>query len=128
MPIIYPDTSEAIEFGPLPVGVYDATIVSVGSGVSKSGNPKLDVQLSIGRPDGSTAQRTVSLVYTGKGARLFDQMLRSAGFGAEADQFKSGQATPFNTDDLIGQSVRVRIVHRTGDDGVVRDQVDQFVY
>lgn len=109
MPILRPDLSEVKEFKAIrPAGTYRADIKNVTAGMSKTGNPKIVVDLDID-VNGEIYKREAHLVISGKGAFNFEQLLRATGFGAVADAYKStdGPKPDFDSDNLIGKSVIV---------------------
>lgn len=110
-PIINPDTSEAIDFGAIPEGVYKAKITKVEAGVSEKGNPKIVVYFDVEQAPHNIKERRSHLVTSGAGSMGFDQLLRATGFSEQADAYRDpAVANPdFDTDWLIGQELNVSI-------------------
>lgn len=112
MPMITPDTSDALDMSPIPPGTYLAKVTNAETGISKAQNPKVVVHLDITVPGRrNVMKRQAHLAIAGQGSGGFDQMLRASGFEALAEQYRDPQAPnpPFNTDDLIGKEFNVVI-------------------
>lgn len=125
MPIINPDTRDMVEIKPLDPGQYRARVLSCTPGTSKAGNPKIDVKFELSGPDGAVIPRTASLATSGKGTQGFDHFLRACGFDDLADQYRAGQAAPFDTDSVTGVEVIVHVVPNMYE-GKLRDQIDDY--
>lgn len=110
-PIINPDTSEAVDFGPIPEGPYPAKITKVEAGVSEKGNAKIIVYLDVRQNATTTKERKSHLVTSGMGAMQFDQLLRATGFSEQADAYRDPSVPnpDFDTDWLVGQELIVSI-------------------
>lgn len=128
MPVIQPDTSAQVDMSPIEPGTYRAKIVSVDAGVSKAGNPKIDVHLEV-TANGKVRPRTASLVTSGEGSWGFDQLLRATKFTQLADQYKDPSVNPkpgFDTDKLVGQEVNVVITEDVWQ-GNKRDKITGYL-
>lgn len=127
MPIINPDTSNALEMGAIAPGTYPAEIAAVEFKSSKAGNPMIVVDFSVD-VEGTKRPRKGYLVITGEGANGFDQLLRATGFEKIADQYKSktGAKPSFDTDQLIGQHLNV-VIEPNLYQGEMRDQIKSFL-
>jgi hypothetical protein len=115
MPIIQPDTSEALDLSPIPEGTHKAVIKECPAQLSKEKKtpmivPKFEITVA-GRE--KPAIRKSFLVTTGEGAGGFDMLLRACHFDELADQYKDPAVNPkppFDTDQLIGQELDLVIV------------------
>lgn len=128
MPIINPDTSEAVDMSAIEPGTYPAKIVEVASQVSKQGNPMIVPKFQV-TVDGKRRIRKSYLVITGEGAYGFDQLLRATGFSDIADQYKNPSVNPkppFDTDSLIGQELMVKIDSEMYENEL-RDQIKGYL-
>lgn len=128
MPLIQPDTSEALDQGPIDPGTYKAKIVEAVPGVSKGkGNPIVTTKFHVD-VEGKTRTRTAWLVTSGEASFQFDQLLRCTGFEAQADAFKAkgGDKPPFDTDWLVGQEVNV-VIAADEYQGQLRDKIQSFL-
>lgn len=105
MPIINPDLSQT---GPIKPGTYRSKILEVGFETSKKQNPMVVVKHELD-VDGEKVPRTGYHVITGKGAFMFDQLLRATGFADLANAYadKDQPNPPFDTDNLVGQELFV---------------------
>ncbi len=128
MPIINPDTSQALDMSPIEPGTYAAKIVDVESKLSQAGNPMIVVKTEV-MVDGKVRVRNAFLVITGQGSYAFDQLLRATGFEALADQYKDPeQENPdFDTDNLIGQEVQVVIDQGLDQNKNLRDNIKTWL-
>ena len=126
MPIIQPDTSLAQDMGAIEPGTYPGKILEVEYKTSSKGSPMIvpKVEVNVG---GKMRTRTAYVVVTGAGAYGFDQLLRACGFEDIADQYRDpSQANPpFDTDQLIGQEVQVRIDNELYN-GNMRDSIKSW--
>jgi len=127
MPIINPDTSEAMDMSPIEPGTYSATVRQVDFKLSKEKKtpmivPKFEVMV-----EGKPRSRNANLVISGPGSSGFDQLLRATGFVELADQYKDpNQPNPdFDTDSLIGIELQVRIDQELYE-GEMRDNIKSF--
>ena len=107
MPLINPDLSQT---GPLEPGTYRSKILEVGFETSSKGNPMIVVKHSLTTPTGEVP-RTGYHAITGKGAFMFDQILRAVGFQSEADAYQNPSAAnpAFDTDRLVGMELLVQV-------------------
>lgn len=108
MPMIQPDLSDV---GPIEAGTYKARIDSVTPGISKAGNPKLDIQFSISTGGEKPKVRKVGMPYSGAGAFGFAALLRACNMDELANAYQSKDAVkpPFDTDSLVGQELMVTV-------------------
>lgn len=130
MPIINPDTTEAIEMGPIEPGTYPAEIKAVDFQMSKNGNPMIVTSFDVTVEQGKKPRpRKAWIVITGPGSYNFDQLLRATGFDSLADQYKDPeQANPeFDTDNLIGQHLQLVIDNRLDEQGNKRDEIKAYM-
>lgn len=127
MPVIQPDTSAALEMGAIEPGTYPGKITSVDFQLSSKGNQMVvpTVEVTV---DGKPRSRKAYLVISGEGSYGFDQLLRAAGFEAQADQYRDPQQEnpPFDTDSLIGQEVNV-VIDVELYKGQKRDNIKSFL-
>src|SRR5437867_4389910 len=93
MPLISPDTSDALDMAPLAPGTYKAKIIDVEVKSSKAGNPMIVPKFEL-VVDGKRRVRNAFLVINGEGAYGFDQLLRACKFGAVADAYKDKSVQP----------------------------------
>lgn len=128
MPVVNPDTSQAVEMTAIPPGTYQAKIVDCTFETSKSGGnpmivPKFEVMV-----DGKVRTRKAYLVITGEGAYGFDSLLRATGFTDIADQFKveGGEKPGFDTDQLIGQEVNL-VIEADTYNNQLRDKIKSYL-
>lgn len=128
MPVIQPDTSEMEDLSPINPGTYQAEIISTDVQNSKEkGNPMCVPTFKVAVPDREKpATRKAYLPISGAGSFNFDQLLRAAGFQAEADEIKSGAKRPFDTDVLVGKRVNVVITENLYN-GQKRDQISSYL-
>lgn len=134
MPILMPDTSEAMDFDPSEPGTYLATIVKVDPVVGKEkGTKGIEPTFEFMAPlEGTDKQRKVQrkswLAIEGKGSSGFDQLLRATNNGDLADKIKENPgAVPFDTDDILNKQVNVILatgIFRPKDGGQERKQDD----
>ncbi|CAB4165415.1 Protein of unknown function DUF669 [uncultured Caudovirales phage] len=128
MPVIYPDTTQMVEMGPIEPGTYPATITAVEGKTSKEkGTPMIVCDFDIVVGD-ATRKRKSYIVISGAGAFSFDQILRATGFENVAEQIKNGEKVPFDTDAMIGQELLVVIdkeVRR--DNGELSDKIKTYM-
>ena len=122
MPIINPDTSDAIQIDRNPiVGTHKAKVVKATPKTSKAGNPMVEIEFGVsvaGRQ--GEAPRTAWLVTTGKGSWNFDQFLRAIHMDKTADAAKAGQKPQIDTDSFIGQELMLNFeerLYKEGDEG-----------
>lgn len=108
MPIIQPDTTQAIEFTPIPAGTYPGKVVDVEYKTSKNNNPMVVVSFDV-TVEGKTRKKKSWIVITGEGSYNFDQLLRATGFEEVATRLKAGEKIPFDTDSLVGQELNLVI-------------------
>ena len=107
MPLIQPDFSDLDK--PIEPGTYTASITDVDVVVSKAGNPGIKPTLEI-NDNGTTRTRANTWVsVTGKGAFMFERLLRAAGFDDEANRIMAGERIEFDTDKLIGHEILVNV-------------------
>lgn len=127
MPIINPDTSAAVDMGPIEPGTYKAKITAVTVEMSKKGNPMVvpsfDVMVS-----GKPKPRKAYLVISGEGSGGFDQLLRATGNVGLAESYKDPQQSnpDFDTDTLIGMELDV-VIESNLYEGQKRDQIRTFL-
>ena len=126
MPIMEPDTSEVKTMLPLDAGVYKAKVVAVDFKTSKAGNPMIVPEFEIADPEGVLRKRSSYLVIKGEAAFGFDSFLRAVGMQDTADQIKSGEKIPIDTDIFIGLELNVQIENDTYN-GRITDQVKGFL-
>jgi hypothetical protein len=115
MPLIQPDTSEAVDLSPIPEGTYAAKVTEAPPQISKEKKtpmivPKFAIEVP-GREKPAT--RKAFLPVSGEGSSGFDMLLRACHFDELADQYKDKNVNPkppFDTDQLIGQELMVIIV------------------
>jgi len=127
MPIIYPNTSDMVDFSPIEPGPYRAKIAEVEVTTSKKSGHGMLVVKCLVDVGGREYTRSAYVMTEGKGAGNFDQLLRACNFGSQADAIKAGGEVPFDTDDLIGQDVVVLIKHELDQNGQTRDRIDSFI-
>lgn len=128
MPIIQPDTSAAVNMGPIEPGTYKAKITAVGYKTSKEkGTPMIVPEFEV-NVNGEIRPRSAHLVITGKGAMGFDQLLRATGFDDVADKYRdpSQDNPPFDTDSLVGQELEV-IIENEMYEGKKQDRIQGFM-
>lgn len=115
MPMIQPDLSDV---GPIEAGTYKARIDSCAPGVSKAGNPKLDIQFSIFTGGEKPKTRKIGMPYSGAGAFGFASLLRACHMAelANAYQSKDDVKPAFDTDSLVGQELMVTVEADTWND------------
>jgi len=123
--MIQPDLSDV---GPIEPGTYKARIDKVDTGVSKSGNPKLDIQFSVFAGGERPKTRKVSMPYTGGGAFGFAGLLRACHFNELADAYtkKDGAKPPFDTDSLVSQELMV-VVEADTYNGQMTDKIVSYL-
>lgn len=115
MPVIQPDTSEALDMSPIEPGTYKAKVTEVKTQNSKGSGGKQSVPMIVPKfnvtVDGKDRARISYLVIQGPGSGGFDQLLRACHMDELADQYKDpGQPNPpFDTDTLINQELNVVI-------------------
>lgn len=129
MPIIQPDTSEAVNMGPIEPGTYRAKIVDVPYQLSKKNNPMIVPKFEISVGDEKPRVRQAFLVISGPGSFNFDQLLRACHFDELADQYKDPSVPnpDFDTDTLVGQELQVVIDSRLDDGNNLRDDIKGFL-
>jgi len=127
MPMIQPDTSAATEMQAIAPGTYAGKILKVDYGMSAKGNPMLTITYEL-QVDGKARVRKGYHVITGEGAYGFDNLLRSTGFDAIADQYKAkdGEKPSFDTDDLIGKELQI-VIDSQLYNNELRDQIKSFL-
>lgn len=127
MPLITPDTSQALEMGAIEPGTYPSKIVSVDFGKSKSGNDMVTVGHEI-TVEGKVRTRKGYHVISGEGSFAFDQLLRATGFADLADAYKdpSQDNPPFDTDNLLGQELLV-VIDSQMYNNEKRDQIKTYL-
>lgn len=125
MPVITPDLSEVSSLEPIQPGTYAGEIKSLVAKQSKAGNDMLEGKADI-EVDGTSRTRTFWLTFRGKGAYNFEALLRACGFNQEADDFKSGKGSSFDTDALVGQRVNFVIENDTYN-GNPTDKIKTFM-
>lgn len=125
MPLIAPDTSQAIDMTPILPGTYRARVQEIGFELSKKGNPMVVVKFGV-TVDDKVRSRNSYLVITGEGAGGFDQLLRSCHFVTEADAYRAGGKEPFDTDKLLGQELLV-VIDTQQYEGSPRDFIKTFL-
>ena len=127
MALIDPDTSEMVDFKPLEPGTYRARIISAVPKKSQKGNPMVEVTLKVQNGDKEITRKAWPLL-KGPGAFMFDQLLRASGHEAVADQIKvPGSGVQFDTDELQGVELQVRVENELDDKDSVRDAIKGFL-
>lgn len=116
MPILKPDTSEAIEMTPIEAGTYKSKIIEAPIQQSKGEGGKAKLWMVVPKfevlVNGKERTRKTYLVTEGEGAGGFDQLLRAVNMDELADQYKDPNVQPkpeFDTDTLIGQELNLII-------------------
>lgn len=129
MPIIQPDTSGAIDMGPIEPGTYPAKIVDVPFQMSAKNNPMIVPKFEINVDGKKPRVRQAFLVISGPGSFNFDQLLRACHFDELADKYKDPNvANPdFDTDQLVGQELQVIIDSRLDEKNNLRDDIKGFL-
>lgn len=127
MPLINPDTSQALEMGAIEPGTYPGKITAVDYGKSKSGNNMITVSIEV-MVEGKPRPRKAYHVISGEGSYGFDQLLRATGFADLADAYKdpTQENPPFDTDSLLGQEFMV-VVDSQIYNGEKRDQIKTYL-
>lgn len=130
MPIIKPDTSNAVSMENIEEGTYPAQIESVEFKTSGKGNPMIVPSFNI-TVGGNVRKRKAYLVINGEGAYGFEQLLRACHFDELADAYgdksiAAADKPDFNTDDLVGQTLNVIIGHQLYN-GEMRDYVKSYL-
>lgn len=115
MPLIQPDTSDAVDISPIDGGQYKATIKEAVPEISKEKKtPMIVAKFAIEVPGREKPATRKSYIPTsGEGASGFDMLLRACHFDELAEQYKDKNVNPkplFDTDQLIGQELLVQIV------------------
>lgn len=127
MALINPDTSEMQEFKPLEPNTYPARIISAVPKKSKKGNPMLEVTFKV-QSEGKEITRKAWPMTSGAGAFGFDQLLRACGFDAVAEQIKTpGSGVQFDSDELVGKEIQVRVDNELDDNNQVRDTIKGYL-
>lgn len=127
MALISPDTSEMIEMKPLEPGTYNASIISATPKKSKKGNPMVEVKFKVQNGD-KEVTRLAWPMTSGAGAFGFDQLLRASGFDSIADQIKiPGSGVQFDTDELVGVALKIRVENELDDSDNVRDVIKGYL-
>lgn len=126
MPRVIFDFTEAKEFSrdPVPSGLYKATIDATYARDIKKGKDKGTPYVTLGFVIVEPAEYEGRVVFNnymlaGPGAGNSKALLRSLGFYAESD----GNMFQFNTDELHGYEVMVRVRERALNDGTVVNDV-----
>lgn len=115
MPIINPDTSEAIDLTTIEAGTYHAKITEAPTQHSKGEGGKVKVLMVVPKfaitVNGKERSRKAYLPCEGDGSAGFDQLLRAVHMDELADVYKDpAQANPpFDTDVLINQELELVI-------------------
>jgi hypothetical protein len=101
------DFSQVKGLEPIPDGTYEATIVKAEAGLSKKGNPKIDIRWQV---ETEGAVRTVfdTLTFTPEALWRVKNTLLALDF---PDDF-NGDVEP---EDLIGRSALITVVTQKGD-------------
>lgn len=123
MPLIKPDLSETS--GVKEPGTYQAKIVSADPGVSGAGNPKIILKMAM-QYEGKEVNYTAHVPTAGKGAFVFENLLRATHFDDVANALRRREDVAFDTDNLIGQELLV-VIENTEQDGQTRDQVKTYL-
>jgi hypothetical protein len=123
MPIIEPDFGDLDS--PMEPSTYKAKIIDVESRNSKAGNPGIIPTLEVQYGD-KTKTRDVWVNITGKGAFMYERLLRATGFDDVANALKAGQRAPFDTDKFLGQELLVAVENELYN-GQVQDKITNFM-
>lgn len=130
MPILNPDLTEV---GPIEPGTYQATILSVGVQPSKKGDTMIVPEFGVQVGD-QQRKRKCFLLISGAGAIGFGQLLRACHLDQLADAYADKNNTskpPFDTDQLIGQTLQVvidtEIRQDAGHVGETSDRIKTFL-
>lgn len=112
MGLIQPDFSEAVDFTPVPIGVYKARVAGAESQVSKNGNNMVVWKFQIQGAEGDFAQYNNRIVFhrtmtAGKGSGKLKEVLEAS----------LGEARAFEPEEVLGRDVTITINHRKSEDG-----------
>ena len=110
---IVPNYDDAVEFTPLPAGTYKARIVDCKEWQSKAANPMAKWTLkTFGSETKNHNDQNIwhNTPLTGKGAGILKQFIRAA----TGEEPVPG---PFNSDILMGRTVKVTVVEGLKQDG-----------
>lgn len=123
MPLLKPDFTE---LKPIEAGTYPAKVVANVFKTSKEkGNPGLEVHLEVTVGD-KVYGRKVWVSLSGKGAFMYDQLLRACHFDDVANQYMRGEGLEWDTDNLNDQQIQV-IVEPDEYNGQVTDKIVKFL-
>lgn len=125
MPIIQPDMSQTADQTPIDPGTYPAKVITALPGTSKAGNAKVTCEVDV-MVEGKERKRKIDVPTAGKGAFMWEQFLRACGFKEIANRLRNKENVPFNTDDLVGQSIQVVIENEMYNDNL-QDKITRYI-
>ena len=125
MPVIKANLDEV---KPIDNGTYEGTILAATPGVNSKGGAQLEVQAEL-QVNGGTKKRTARVQTEGKGAFMFDRLLRATGFAHIANAIINHQNPQFDSDDLHGQRLKFVVEQRPSmnDPETMQDEIKSFL-
>jgi len=120
MALITPDFTDAVDFGPIPVGVYNTRIVKSELKTSQKHNQYVNWTLEVFGAEGDFEEYNGRKIWhttmcSGKASGMLKTFVEAA----------TGEDVPtnFDTDDLLSREIAVAVSIETGNDSVERNRI-----
>lgn len=116
------------EIKPLEAGTFMGDILGLMDAMTQKGQRKVFLSSTL-MVNGEPKNKTYSIMLEGKGAFMWERLLRATGFSDVANRLSNGERVPFDSDQLIGQSVQFVIEQRPSynDPNKIEDTVVNFL-